>query len=216
MISEVARSSANVDNGGKTRCANFFHGIFIAFFLLFALNFSDLIPKTALAAILIGVGFSLVHPKKVYMLFSIGKEQFAVFLTTVIVSLATDLLVGIATGVLLKIVFHLYNGVLFSSLFNIPVSIAQTNDGYVITVNRAAIFTNYLDIKSKLEQVPSENTIVISLKNVQFIDHSVMVNLHQFKDDYESDGIGGKVSIVGLECHQPFSKHRFSSRKLKM
>ena len=57
MISEVARSSANVSNGGKTRWANFFHGVFILLFLIFAVSFSDLIPKAALAAMLIGVGW---------------------------------------------------------------------------------------------------------------------------------------------------------------
>jgi MFS superfamily sulfate permease-like transporter len=214
MISEVARSSANVDNGGKTRWANFFHGVFIAFFLLFALNFSNLIPKPALAAMLIGVGFSLAHPKKISMLFSIGKEQFAVFLMTVIVSLATDLLLGIASGILLKIIFHLYNGVSFSSLFNIPVTIVKSNNNFLITINKAALFTNYLVIKNKLLLVPQGNNIIVCLKNTKLVDHSVMVSLNQFKNDYESDGIGGTVSIIGLENHKPFSNHKFSSRKL--
>ena len=64
MICEVARSSANVSNGGKTRWANFFHGLFILLFLLTAVYFSNLIPKAALAAMLIGVGWKLAHPRE--------------------------------------------------------------------------------------------------------------------------------------------------------
>jgi MFS superfamily sulfate permease-like transporter len=64
MISEVARSSVNVANGGKTRWANFFHGIFILIFLIFAVSFSNYIPNAALAAMLIGVGYKLANPKE--------------------------------------------------------------------------------------------------------------------------------------------------------
>ncbi len=216
MISEVARSSANVESGGKTRWANFFHGIFITIFLLLALNFSNLIPKPALAAMLIGVGFSLAHPKKIGLLLSIGKEQFAVFLTTVIVSLATDLLLGISIGIILKIIFHLYNGVNFSSIFTIRVTTLKTDDNYLISIHEAALFTNYLAIKKKLVAVPQGNHIVICLKDTKFVDHSVMVSLNQFKFDYENDGVGGTVSIKGLENHVSFSNHKFSSRKLKV
>jgi MFS superfamily sulfate permease-like transporter len=56
MISEVARSSANIANGGKTRWANFFHGFFILLFVLLASHLIELIPNTALAAMLITVG----------------------------------------------------------------------------------------------------------------------------------------------------------------
>ncbi|MFM6948240.1 MAG: SulP family inorganic anion transporter, partial [Aquirufa sp.] len=56
MISEVARSSANIANGAKTRWANFFHGFFILIFVLLASHLIELIPNTALAAMLITVG----------------------------------------------------------------------------------------------------------------------------------------------------------------
>jgi len=53
MISEVARSSANVNQGAKTRWANFFHGVFLLGFVLVATPVIEMIPNSALAAMLI-------------------------------------------------------------------------------------------------------------------------------------------------------------------
>lgn len=77
MISEVARSSSNVANGAKTRWANFFHGFFILVFALAASHLIELIPNTALAAMLIAVGIKLAHPLEFINTFKTGKEQLA-------------------------------------------------------------------------------------------------------------------------------------------
>ena len=102
MISEVARSSSNVNNGAKTRWANFFHGFFILVFVLLASHLIELIPNTALAAMLITVGIKLAHPKEFIHTFKIGKEQLAIFLVTIFLTMYEDLLVGIGAGILLK------------------------------------------------------------------------------------------------------------------
>jgi MFS superfamily sulfate permease-like transporter len=70
MISEVARSSANVANGAQSRWANFFHGLFILLFLIVDVSFSDMIPLSALAALLIGVGWKLAHPREFGILYN--------------------------------------------------------------------------------------------------------------------------------------------------
>ncbi|MBK9733643.1 MAG: SulP family inorganic anion transporter [Saprospiraceae bacterium] len=215
MISEVARSSANVNNGGKTRWANFFHGFFILVFVLLASKYIEMIPNAALAAMLISVGIKLAHPKEFIHTFHIGKEQLAIFLVTIIVTLAEDLLLGIFAGMLLKIIIHLINGVPISSLFKAPVIISFEGNNYLVEIDKAAIFTNYIGIKSRLESIPYGFNVTIDLKNTKLTDHSVMENLVHFKNDYEAEDPDGKVSIVGLESHKPFSAHEFSAKKKK-
>jgi MFS superfamily sulfate permease-like transporter len=212
MISEVARSSANVSNGGKTRWANFFHGVFILIFLLLAVKFSDLIPKPALAAMLIGVGFKLAHPKEFIHTFQIGKEQLAIFLVTIIFTLSTDLLIGIGAGILLKIIIHLANGTPISALFKAPTVVSFIDDDYLVEIDKAAIFSNFLGIKSKLEEIPAGKNITIDLKKTKLVDHSVMESLEHFKHDYEAIS-NGTVKIKGLEEHKPLSNHKYSGRK---
>lgn len=212
MIAEVARSSSNVNNGAKTRWANFFHGFFILAFLLLAAPLLEMIPNAALAAMLITVGIKLAHPKEFIHTFQIGKEQLAIFLVTIFFTLFEDLLVGIAAGIVLKMIIHLINGTPISSFFKAPTEVSFEGNEYYVKISKAAIFTNFLGIKRKLEEIPSGFNITIDLGKTKLVDHSVMENLEHFKHDYESYD-NSTVQIIGLENHKPLSNHPLSSRK---
>jgi len=211
MISEVARSSANVNNGAKTRWANFFHGFFILLFVLLAARYIEMIPNAALAAMLISVGIKLSHPKEFIHTFRIGKEQLAIFLTTIFFTLFEDLLIGIAAGIILKLIIHVFNGASIKALFKAPVSISFEGNNYLVEVDKAAVFSNFIGIKKNLESIPGGFDIVIDLQGTKLTDHSVMENLQHFKHDY--DHSGGTVTITGLDNHRPLSDHDLASRK---
>ncbi len=210
MISEVARSSANVNQGAKTRWANFFHGFFLLVFVLVATPVIELIPNAALAAMLITVGIKLAHPKEFVHTFQIGKEQLAIFLITIIFTLVEDLLVGIAAGVLLKMILHLANGTPISSFFKAPTQVSFNGNQYLVEIDKAAIFSNFLGIKRKLGEIPGGFQVTIDLKNTKLVDHSVMENLHRFQDAYADSG--GSVRIIGLENHKAVSNHSLAAR----
>jgi MFS superfamily sulfate permease-like transporter len=193
MISEVARSSANVANGAKTRWANFFHGLFIFLFLCFAVSFSDLIPKAALSAMLIGVGWKLAHPKEFGHMAKIGADQIFIFVTTIIVTLATDLLLGIGAGILLKFALHIARGVPFGVLFK-PKMHAEGN---VVTIEEAAVFSNFIPVKRKLLTYDLDKQVTVDFRKCNFIDHSVIETLHHMQDDFKVEG--GEMKILGIE-----------------
>jgi len=215
MISEVARSSANVSNGGKTRWSNFFHGLFLLLFMLFLIPIIQMIPKTALAAMLIGVGIKLAHPKEFIHAYHIGKEQFIVFVVTILFTLGIDLLVGIAAGIITEIIINLVNGKPINRSFKAAIDIIETTLGvYSVQINDAAVFSNFMGIKNKLYSIPEGNQITIDVSNCKLIDHSAMENFHLFEHDYNATG--GKVEIVGFDDHIPVSNHTFSARKKKI
>ena len=207
MISEVARSSANVNNGGKTRWANFYHGIFILIFLIFAVFFSNLIPMTALAAMLIGVGYKLVHPKEFRIMFKIGKDQLSIFLITIIVTLATDLLVGIAAGIVLKMIIHLTRGVTFKQLFKVNTEIK----GNTLSVHGPLVFSNFLGVKKNITHFSIKEHVIFNVSHCQIIDHSVVESLHYLKDDFKNEG--GHFEILGLEEFKSLTDHPYSVHK---
>ncbi|MFM7104011.1 MAG: SulP family inorganic anion transporter [Flavobacteriales bacterium] len=209
MISEVARSSANVSNGGKTRWSNFFHGVFILLFLLLAVHFSDLIPKSALAAMLIGVGWKLAHPREFVHLAKIGKDQIVVFITTIVITLAADLLVGIASGILLKLILHVVREVPLNRLFKPKFTASDST----IEIFEAAIFSNFIPIKGKILSFPYNSDVKIDFRKCYFIDHTVIESLHDMQDDFKNEG--GSLTILGIEEFKPKSHHHLASRSKK-
>ncbi|MDZ4820832.1 MAG: SulP family inorganic anion transporter [Planctomycetota bacterium] len=214
MISEIVRSRANIDNGARTKLANLFHGMFLLIIVASLPALIHRIPLSALAAMLIYTGFRLASPKEFLMVYKVGKEQFAIFMTTLIAVLATDLLIGIAIGIGLKFAIHIYHGVPLRSLFrpNLVVN-ERDDDSYEVTVHHAAIFSNWIAIKRKIDSLSSAHLIVLDLSNTRLVDHTVMEKLHEMEADFHIQG--RELIVTGLEDHQPSSDHPLASRTKK-
>jgi MFS superfamily sulfate permease-like transporter len=213
MISEIVRSSANINNGGKTKWSNFYHGLFLLAFVALAPGLIHHIPLAALAAMLVFTGYRLASPKVFRETYKVGTEQLAIFVITLVVTLAEGLLEGIFAGILSKFILHLYAGAPFSSLFRSKIKLVKGKDDvYTLSLTDAAIFSNYLGFKRVLDKIPSGNQIVLDFSNVKIVDHTVMEHLHHYGEDYHRGG--GQMIIKGMERLKPWSAHPLSYRVL--
>jgi MFS superfamily sulfate permease-like transporter len=215
MISEVARSSANAGNGARTRWANFFHGLFLLLAVLFAVSFIEMIPNAALAAMLIFVGFKLAHPKEFIHMLHIGKSQFIIFTATVVVTLETDLLIGVGTGIVLEIIINLINGASINNLFKSNIFlIKQNEEDYTLTVNGGLVFTNILGFKKVFATLPQGKNITIDVSAAQIVDHTSILTLNNLVEDYKVQG--GTIKVEGFENHKQLGHAATSTRVLKL
>lgn len=212
MISEVVRSSSNINFGAVTKWSNFFHGVFLLLAMIFLIPFIEMIPNAALAAMLIYAGYRLAAPSHFIHTFHIGKEQLAIFITTILVTLAEDLLLGIAAGILVKFAFHIYNGASLKSLFKAHYTIDTTHEVKRIFITESAIFSNLIGFKNMLSLIEPNSKVVVDISNTKLIDHSFMAFIEHFKSEYNLRG--GDFKIVGLENHKSFSDHPLSTKKL--
>ncbi len=214
MISEIVRSKANIDNGAKTRFANFWHGAFLLGFVALLPALIHRIPLAALAAMLVYTGFRLASPKEFVNVYKIGREQLLVFVVTMVSVLLTDLLVGILLGIALKIAIHMINGLPVRTLFK-PYLEVDTSDSnqVVINANGSAVFTNFIPFRRQIEQLGliQKQNVVVDLSGAQLVDHSVMEKLHELQMDFEQADL--KLEIVGLDRLQPVSSHPYASRR---
>lgn len=213
MISEIVRSSANINNGGKTAWSNFFHGAFLLVFVAFFPLLIHQIPLAALAAMLVYTGFRLASPKEFYNTYKIGTEQLVIFLITILFTLATDLLIGIGLGILTKIIIHIANGLPLKYIFKPLFTVAENQEKgeYTVDVFHSAVFSNYIKLKKSLDALPKGKIIHIDFSNANLVDHTVMENLHHYQHDYEH--LGGRFILCGMSHLKQQSDHHLSSRK---
>lgn len=211
MISEIVRSKANIDNGARTRFANMFHGLFLLAFVALVPALIDRIPLTALAAMLVFTGFRLASPKEFIHMYQIGKEQFIIFVSTVIGVLATDLLVGICIGILVKAIIHVINGAPIGSLFKPSMKVEnEGDDSATIRVEKSAIFSTWIALKNRISGQDAKK-VVVDLSGTKFVDHTVMANLEALAKEFGESG--RELSVTGLDSHKQLSEHPLAARK---
>ncbi|GAB4395581.1 MAG: hypothetical protein OHK0053_04700 [Microscillaceae bacterium] len=212
MISEVVRSSANVNNGAKTRFANFFHGVFLLIFVAFFPGLIHQIPLAALAAMLVYTGYRLASPKEFKNTYQIGLEQLAIFITTLLITLATDLLLGVMAGILFKIVIHLLRGAKPAHIFKATANVNQEGNTVRIEIANYALFTNFLGYKKLLSRIQPGADVILNFEQCKIIDHTFLEHLHHFEQAHHLTG--GTLDIEGIEKHKPFSYHPLAARRI--
>ena len=211
MISEIVRSSANVNNGAKTQWANFFHGLFLLIYVIIGVTIIEMIPVAALAAMLVFTGFKLASPKEFKHMYQIGLMEFEIFVVTLVAVLATDLIIGIVIGILFKYVLLLFKGTKFNELFKSNLTIEHKGDTKIIHLKGSQIFSNYLSLKKKMDSgIQTHKELILDFSQVGFVDHTVMEHLEDYARLAKQNG--KDVHIENADSLHPVSNHPLAAR----
>ncbi|MBL7899388.1 MAG: SulP family inorganic anion transporter [Crocinitomicaceae bacterium] len=184
MISEIVRSSANINNGGKTQWANFYHGLLLLIYVLILSFAIELIPTAALAAMLVFTGYRLAHPREFKHMAHIGKTELAVFLITIVGVLATDLLIGIAIGIVVNYIIVFAKGAKLKSLFSTRSELKNS----VLHLNGSLYFSNYLSLKRQIDKALTGEKLELDFTEVTLIDHTVVHHLETYRKVLKRNG----------------------------
>lgn len=233
IIPGIVKSTANIIGGGRTLWANFFNAIMLLVFLFLARPLINQVPLAVLAAILIFIGWKLCGPKVWKHTAAIGIEQLAVFLVTLIVTVSSDLLIGIGVGVLLKLLMNISliglanrlgssgngdkkRGVFarFVDIFRNPVTRKEheANGVYSAYLERPLHCFNLFHVIRELQQIPKDATTLrlhfSPLANV--IDHTAVETLLHYLEEYKLNGV--IVELEGWGDFVPLSDHNTAIR----
>lgn len=196
MTSVVVRTSANNNAGAKSKMSAIIHGILLLVSVLAIPTVLNKIPLATLAAILLLVGYKLANPKIIKHFWQKGKYQFVPFIATFIGVVFTDLLKGVALGIVISIIFVLKGNLKRAYNFRKE----EYVDGDVIHIDLAqeVSFLNKAAIKTTLSEIPQNSRVIINAHDTVYIAHDILDLIKEFKATRASDE-NIKVKLKGFK-----------------
>lgn len=192
MTSVIVRSSANVNAGARTKMSAVYHGLLLLLSLVFIPTLINMIPLACLAAILLVTGYKLTRISLFKHMYHKGWSQFAPFVLTVIAVVFTDLLKGVAVGMLVSIFYLLRTNMRNPYFYRIQEEGNKKN--IRIKLAEEVSFLNKAAIQVLLTGIPKETNVIIDGSNSRYIDPDVLETIFNYKHNAYTKGI-----VVTLE-----------------
>ena len=216
----IARTAANIKNGGRTPIAGMVHSVTLLLVVVFLMPFAKLIPMPCIAAILFQVAYNMSGWKRFAgQLKSAPKSDIIVLLITFALTVVFDLVVAIEVGVLLA-------AVLFMKRMSEVTQVAgwkdvdPENDPDSIDLRVLPEHTIVYEINGpmffatagKILQIsPKEDTkaLVLRMRSVSTIDATAMRNLELLNNDCKTRGVQLIMSHVNEQPMKVIQKSGF-------
>ena len=177
----IARTAANIKNGGRTPVSGIVHSLTILLVMLILMPLARMIPMASLAAILMVVAYNMSGWREFSAILRMGKSDILVLCVTFILTVILDLVIAIEIGFLLAIVMFFIsmtrrsNIVLNESLSTEHLSVVSINGPFFFAASDA--FVEF--IKNNCTEA---KTIILSLENSYHMDASGINTLIEIKD----------------------------------
>ncbi len=178
ITSVIVRSSANVNAGAKTKRSAIIHGVLLLLCAASIPALLNLIPKAALAAILIFTGYKLCKPTVFKHMWKGGWTQFVPFVATLVGVVSLDLLKGVGIGLLLSIFYILRQNIRIPYYYQR--STFSEGDLIKLKLAQEVSFLNKASIKETLEKLPQNSKVIIDASQTQYIDFDILDIIKEF------------------------------------
>jgi MFS superfamily sulfate permease-like transporter len=197
MTSVVVRTTANNAAGAKSKMSAIIHGVLLLVSVLAIPSILNKIPLATLAAVLLLVGYKLANPKTIKHFWEKDKiYQFIPFIFTFVAVVATDLLKGVALGMVINIVFILIGN--SKRAYNFKVEDYHEGDIIHIDLAQEVSFLNKSAIKDTLNKIPENSKVVINASATVYIAHDVLDLIREFKK-IKAKELNINVKLVGFK-----------------
>lgn len=164
VTSVIVRSSANVMAGAESKASTIMHGLWLLLSVALIPTVLNLIPLSALAAVLIHTGYKLTNPALFIERWKQGLTQFIPFVVTIGAIMFTDLLIGIMVGLAVGFVFVIARN------FRPAITFAVDGEDCLLRARRNLYFIHKYELQQALNRVPDGAVLVIDLSSTNYVD----------------------------------------------
>ena len=185
----IVRSSANINFGAKTKMSAILHGVFLLISAITIAGVMNMIPLASLAAILLMVGYKLAKPSLFKQMYKLGWEQFVPFTATVLAILFTDLLRGIAVGLLVGIFYTLRHSYRNSHHIKEVKTTEEGREVHHLVLAEEVSFFNKASVLQTLNALPENSKVILDFKNSKAVAHDVLELIEDFKANAKTKNI---------------------------
>ena len=217
IIAVIIRSTVNIHNGAKTKWSNMYQGLLLLLFIVVLSPIMRQVPLCAFAILLVYTGFKLASPAVFKQAYSQGAEQLMLFVGTMVLTLYTNLLIGLLGGLLLALVTHMLLARMsipqfFKMVYKSKTKLLKHADGtFDLKIRGIANFLGILKVDKLVAKIPYGADVNIDLSETRLVGITYMDYLVEFLKAQRTSG--GQVFITGLDSHVSYSPH---NRALKI
>lgn len=215
----IARTAANVKNGGRTPVAGMIHAVTLVLILVFLMPYASLIPMSCLAAILIMVGYNMSGWRSVVNIIKTApKSDIAVLLITLFLTVLFDLVMAIKFGMILAAFLFLKRMSDISNMRQwVDKSIDDKNsetlkpvpDNTLVYEIFGALFFGASTGLSKIVFDEGKNVLILRMRNVPAMDISGLEALEELLKLCKKRGINLILSHVNEQPMKVMEKAGF-------
>ena len=223
----IARTMTNINNGGRTPVAGIVHALILLLVLLFMGPLVGLIPMPCLAAVLIIVAYNMSGWRTFVSLYKGPKSDFAVLMTTFVLTVIFDLTIAIEIGLLLAVVLFLKRTSESVEIRHFQDEIdpnqeldIQINSEEKLTIPEGVdvyeidgpyffgIANKFEEVMSRISQKPQVR--IIRMRRVPFMDSTGIHNLEVLIQQSQKEGVQIVLSGVNPQVRTALEKAEFT------
>ena len=216
----IARTAANVKNGGRTPIAGIVHSITLLIILVVLMPYASLIPMPVLGAILIIVAYNMAGiPKCIRLCKKAPKSDIIVFAVTFILTVFFDLVVAIEVGLIVAAALFLkrmvettdVKGWKYIDEENDPdkIGIKVVPDKTFVYEINGPLFFAMTDKVMDIVKDTSEDVLILRMRAVPAIDASALHIFYEILDTCKRAGITLVFSHVNEQPMKMLQKAGF-------
>lgn len=216
----IARTAANIKNGGRTPIAGMVHAVVLLLILVVLMPYAALIPMPTIAAILFMVAYNMSEWRKfVHLLKTAPKSDTLVLVTTFVLTVVFDLVVAIEVGIIMAAILFMKR---MSDVTEVEgwkyvddeedagsISLRQVPKNTLVYEMTGPLFFGAADKILNIAIKDDTNCLVLRMRSVNAIDATAMHNFEALLDTCQKKKVQLVLSHVNEQPMQVMQKSGF-------